>query len=315
MSIALFCENLGALSASRVRSLNARLEAEGLSTIEAVYALVWPDYAPPNPPRPQDNRAAFVAWRNEAGVPLWAWFNCSKEQAEDALRIEWLDETLDPDGWLLDIEGEWTKGAKLKTLLEVPAATEKPRSVSLAGIDSSHVEYDYREFERQGYDVDWQAYFNSGEGPEPGQAIRELYQSSFVIAGWDYRHRLGATYGWGKVMRVERDELARFDSYLRPGSPNAVFGVLPREWGFTVEDRILWPPDPDDPPSGLLMGRTAYARIRCTLNVTRPLPAGLTWEGVAATARVASARKRPVSVYLAENASDDVIVAIARGAT
>jgi len=309
MSIALFSEILANFSASRARALS---ESIG---IECVYALVWPDYEPPIENHPKLNRTNFSWWREQSGIPVWAWFNARSDQTSDAAKIIELDVQLKPDGWLLDIEGEWTKGAKLKTVLEAAAKTGKPCRASLAGVSASHVEYDYRELERQQFTIDWQAYFNSGEGPTPDVAIAELYQSSFVLPSWEYRYHAGGQYGYGRVRAIERDELAIFDSYLRPGLKDSLFGVLPREWGWTVDDRILWPRDPDNPPIGRLMGRFPYARTRVTLNVTRDLPGNTTWEQVAASARIPNARKRGISVYNAENTSDEVLAAIARGAT
>jgi hypothetical protein len=321
--IALFSEILANFEASRCKRLDEDLGLQG--GIEAVYALVWPDYEPPVENHPLANRGAFSAWRKAAGVPLWAWFNCKENQAEDAATIAKLDRLLSPDGWLLDIEGEWTKGASLKTICEAAVATGKPVRASLAGMTPSHVPLDFRTCDRLGIPVDWQSYFDSGEGCTPAVAVQELYQSSFVIPGeaappgrvtWEYRHRIGQAYGWGKVTGVA-NELAGFDSYLHPTQRNAVFGVLPREWGWTVDDRILWPLDPDLPPSGLLMGRAAYANIRVTLETAGDHNDDHTleeWTQIAASARIPNARKRPISVYLAEVSSDDVLAAIAEGA-
>jgi hypothetical protein len=324
-TIALYCENLAAFPAARAKDLDLRVKAEGLAPIEAVYALVWPDYPPELPQRPRDNREAFADWRAESGLPVWAWLNATPDQADDAVAIASLDHLLSPDGWWLDIEGPWVQGAKLARLLEAASATGRPRGATLAGASPSHVETDFRELERQGFAVEWQAYFNSRggngkpEGPRPDLAVSELYRASFVVESWEYRHRLGAVYGWGKVDEVTADELAEFDSYLRPRAPNAVFGVLPREFGWIVDDGILWPEQPSKPPVGVLMGRAPYAAIRVALNVTRPPVDVLTgehvgWERAAASARVRRARKRPVSVFLAENATDEVILEIARGA-
>lgn len=320
---ALFVENLHAFPADRCQRLKARLDAAGLPPLEAVFALVWPDYPPNLPPRPQDNRAAFAAWRSQAGVPLWAWLNAKADQAADAQAIETLDAQLDPDGWLLDIEGQWVKGAKLNVLLATAAALGRPRIASLAGSSSSHVEYHYRELDRQGYDVDWQAYPDTGEGPPPDVAIAELHKSSFVVGGWEYRHRVGENYGFGKVTALN-SELASFDSYLLRNKPkgtpsDSVFGVLEREWGATVDDRVLWPKDPKKPPIGLVMGRFPYARTRVTLDIASAagnVVALPELERRAASARVAGARKRPVSVFLAERDNDacDRIFAIAQGA-
>jgi hypothetical protein len=312
--IALFSEVLANFEASRCKMLDSELKGG----IEAVYALVWPEYEPPIENHPAANRADFLRWRKEAGVPLWAWINVQEDQEATVQAILKLNLSLHPDGWLLDIEGEWVKSTNLAVVCEAAVATGKPVRASLAAATPSHAPLDFRTCDRLGIPVDWQSYFDSGEGCRPAVAVTELYQSSFVIPGWEYRHRLGATYGWGKVSAVSVDEsVASFDSYLRPREPNAVFGVLPREWGWTVDDRILWPLDPDLPPSGLLMGRAAYANIRCTLDTTRGANDKhllAEWTEIAASARMPNARKRPISVYLAEVTSDDVLAAIAEGA-
>lgn len=314
--LALFSEILANFPASRARKLDSSLAEWG--GIEAVYALVWPDYELPTENHPKANREAFKTWRQEAVVPVWGWINCKADQAADAATIALLDGDLDPDGWLLDIEGEWVKDANLEVLCNAAVAAGVPVRASLAGSSASHVNYDFRTFDRLGITVDWQTYFDSGEGPYPSVGVAELYQSSFVIPGWTYRHRLGTKYGWGKVTRTEAGELGVFNSYLKPGADDAYFQVLPRdEWGWYVDDRILWPADPDKPPSGVLMGRAAYPRIRVTLDCTRgandkhPLHV---WTAIAASARVAGAKKRGVSVYLGEIVSDQVLAAIAAGA-
>lgn len=312
--LALFVQDLGAFPAARARALNQRLLVQTGRPLEAVYALAWPDYQPPASPVPQANRAAWAAWRRDAGVPLWAWLNAQPDQAADAAAIRALHAELAPSGWKLDIEGEWTKeGADLSTLARAAVRTRVPVSASLAGETPSHVEYDYRTLDRHGISVDWQCYFDSGEGPTPAAAVAELYRASFVISGWEYRHRLDATYGWGKVGSTV-GSLAKFDSYLRPGPENCEFLWSPRAWGLTVEGGELFK---DGEQVGLLMGRARYPNIRVTLDVTRGAAEKHTlaeWTAIAASARAAGAARRPVSVYLAERASDDVLVAIAKGA-
>lgn len=68
---------------------------------------------------------------------------------------------------------------------------------------------------------------------------------------------------------------------------------------------------------GQLYGRAKYANIRVTLDVTRGNDAKHTleeWTVIAGSARVPGSAKRGVSVYTAEATSDDVLVAIAKGA-
>jgi hypothetical protein len=89
------------------------------------------------------------------------------------------------------------------------------------------------------------------------------------------------------------------------------FGVQAREWGWTVTARKFLGSD------GVLLGRAQYSKIAVTLDVSRgaqEVHSLAEWEAIAASARVAGARKRPVSCYLGEIASDDVLRAIARGA-
>jgi len=309
MSVALFTNVLANLPAERVRSLDASLAAEGLGGIEAVYVSVWPEPTEELEHR-RANRAAFGQWRAATGVPTWAWIVCSKDQAADATKIVELHEQLRPSGWKLNIEAPLNH-AKLGVLLKGALATTVPLSASLAGQTASHMNYDYRALERAGVEIDWQAYFDSGEGQPPALSVAELYQSSFVIPGWEYRHRLDVYYGWGKVGMVSGGE-AWLDSYRRPGTSDGRFTVAPREWGWWVVDHALR----RNGQVGTLMGRAAYARIRITLDVTRTAQARppAHWTPIAASARVAGASKRPLSVYLAENTSDEVIVAIARGA-
>jgi hypothetical protein len=143
--------------------------------------------------------------------------------------------------------------------------------------------------------------------------VQELYASTFVIPGWEYRHRLGGSYGWGRVGRIEAEQRALFDSYKLPGHENAYFAVSHREWGSTVVSRVLFR---DEQEVGLLMGRAAYPKIRVALDVTRTAQARPPeeWTPIAASARVPGAGKRGVSVYLLDNCSDEVSRAIAAGA-
>ena len=214
MSVAVFSEHLGNWGPHRARDLFN----EG--TINAVYAKVWPPDA-----AARANAAAWDEWRTIYPGPLWAWMVCSADQPEDVFQLEALEPALKPDGWVLNIEKP-LEGAKLDTIVRAAKATGKPVRASLAGIDASHVEYDYRALDRADVEVDWQAYFDSGEGPPPDVAVCELYLSSFVIPRWEYRHRWETSYGWGKVTGVTSSEkYAGFDSYRLPGVVNAHFDV------------------------------------------------------------------------------------------
>lgn len=309
--ISLWCQDLRGFGADRAKRLHAQFG------VARVFALLWPDYLPPIDPIPQNNRAEFDRWRQEAGVPLWGWFNCREDQVDDAAQLVRLQQEVNPDGWILDIEGAWTQGAKLTKLLDGAKATGKPVYCSLAATTPAHVEYDYRGMDQRGFPIDWQCYFDSGEGQPPDVCVREAYECSFVIPGWDYRHRWGSGYGWGKIGQVlgNPPAYAEFNSYKRVGNPDGVVQVGPRVWGVEVN------PDRSIKRAGVtvgrLMGRAAYSRIRVTLDVTRGADWMHTpdeWTRIAASARAPGLARRPVSVYLAENASDATLAGIAAGA-
>ena len=298
-AVAVFSEWLGNWGPHRARDLFN----EG--TIDAVYAKVWPLDDAANA-----NIAARKDWRAIYPGPLWAWMVCSEDQVEDAANLAQLDVWVAPDGWVLNIEKS-LEGADLRTIIKAAQATGKPGRASLAGIDASHVEYDYRALDRAGIEVDWQAYFDSGEGPSPYVAVRELYLSSFVLLGWQYRSRIGTTYGWGKVTKAVRG-FGYYDSYKLPaGWGEYEFPVASREWGWTVTGRNFYA------ERSRLLGRARYSKIRVTLDVTRGANDKHTpaeWTTIAASARMPRRAKRSVSVYLAEVASDEVLRAIAAGA-
>jgi hypothetical protein len=315
-SVAVYTQDLHQFTAERATRVNQRMQGEAGTSLECVYGLVWPDYEPPATPHPQQNRAAFRSWADQTAVPLWGWFNASADQAADVAVLGRLTAELEPEGWLLDIEGEWTKNAKLKTLLGGAVALGRRVRASIAGLTPSHVEYDYRELDRQGIDIDWQAYFDSGEGCTPDVAVAELYRSTFVVPGWEYRHHIRGVYGWGKptgVKLTDRTQM-QFDSYMKPGSPNATFKVATRAWGWSVADGRLVQ---TATIIGQLMGRARYSMIRVALDVTRGAADKHTlreWTQIAASATVPGTKRRPISVYLGEACSDDVLIAIAKGA-
>jgi hypothetical protein len=271
-------------------------------TVSDWFVLVGPDR-----PAGEANRAV---WGDYAGAGnLWAWYVPGPDQALDVAQITELAEELLPAGILLNIEKP-LEGASLATLIAGVKALGRPIVASLAGSSASHVPYDYRTLDRAGVQIDWQAYFDSGEGPTPAVAVEELYRSSFVIPGWEYRSRIGKTYGWGKVTRCVNSS-GYYDAYKFPGPSEYAFSVSPRVWGWDVVDgKFAY-------TNGVLLGRAPYSKIAVTLDVTRGAQDAHSleeWEAIAANARVAGARKRPVSVYLGEIASDDVLRAIARGA-
>jgi hypothetical protein len=304
VSVAVFSEWLGNFGPHRARDLYN----EG--TIDAVYALVHPLDA-----AAQANAAAWAEWRTIYPGPLWAWMVCSADQIADAVELVTLNAELLPDGWLLNIEKP-LEGAKLGTIIASAKATGKPVRASLAGIDASHVEYDYRGLDRADVEVNWQAYADSGEGPDPATAVRELYESSFVIPGWEYRSRIGTTYGWGQVTKAVFST-GYYDAYKFPGPSEYEFGAdqLAREWGWTVYNRKF------KGVNGRLLGRARYAKTRVTIlsdeiafdknGITRTAEE---WTAYAASSRMPGFRRRPVDVYLAERASDEMLRAVASGA-
>jgi len=306
VSVNAFVEVLGNIGPNRMISL----VNEG--TVGAFYVLVGPDEGRPAAPA---NRIAWFDTDELSAqfVPRYGWWVATADQESDVREIQRIDASLNPAGWVLNIE-KVLQSAPLEVLLSGVKALGKPMVASLAGTSASHTQYDFRVLDKHGVTCDWQAYFDSGEGQSPAYSVAELYQSSFVISGWEYRHRLGSSYGWGKVREVQNEWKAWYDSYKRPPIKDGWFYVDPREWGYTVESRTLYR---DSKSVGLLMGRAAYSRIAVTLDVTRGAQDkhSLTeWEAIAASARVPGAKKRPVSVYLCEIARDDVLRAIAAGA-
>lgn len=278
-----------------------RLWREGV--VSSYYVLVGPDR--------ESGRSNIADWRY-AKCPKWAWYVCTADQEADVEEITRLDAELDPSGWCLNIE-KVLEDTKLETLLAGVSALGRPVVASLAAITSSHVEFDYRCLDRHAVVIDWQAYFDSAEGTTPKIATGELFQSSFIIPGREYRHLLSGKYGWGRITRVEENQRAVFDSYRRTGGYDGYVAVTPREWGFTVVARTIWR---DEKSVGVLMGKAAYPNIRMTLDVTRTAQSrpAAEWTPIAASARAPGATRRPISVYLVEQTSDEVLQAIAAGA-
>lgn len=306
MSVRAFVEQLNSVGPHRM------LDLYKAGTVSAYDVLVGPDEGRP---AAVENREHWydVEQLSATFVPRWAWYVCTSDQAADVARIQDLDFELSPVGWRLNIE-KWLEGANLTVLVSGVAALGKPISASLGGFQTaSHANLDWRTLDRYDVQCDYQAYFDSGEGTIPAVAVQELFQSSFVVPGWEYRHRLGSVYGWGKVARVEAGQKAVYDSYKRPGTYDGWFSIAPREWGYSVVSRSLFRNGKD---VGLVMGRAAYNKIAVTLDVTRTAQARAAqeWTPIAASARVPGASRRPVSVYLLDNCSDEVIRAIAAGA-
>lgn len=306
MSVACFVEQLGSVGPDRM----VALVQEGL--VSRFNVLLGP--AEGRPAADENRIHWFDSDRvSSTYIPRWGWWICSGEQDADAQAIEALDDELVPSGWVLDVE-KASEGQPLEPLLARVAALGKPIVASIGGYQSSsHANLDFRALDRYGAIVDYQAYFDSGEGPTPAHAVAELYAASFVIPGWEYRHRLGTLYGWGRVTRVEASQQALYDSYKRPGHADGYFSVSPRTWGYTVVSRSLFR---DGKDVGLLMGRAPYSRIAVTLDVTRTAQQRKPqeWTPIAASARVNGAARRPVSVYLLDICTDETLRAIVAGA-
>jgi hypothetical protein len=308
MSVAVYSEWLGNVGLDRFR----RLAASGL--VRDVYTYIGPDND-----AAQANRREWARYRDALrsnDASMWGWYVCSADQERDVAQIRWLAERYPVDGWLLNIEKP-LEGADLKTLVRGVGELAKPMRASLAGTSAAHVPYDYRALDLAGADVEWQAYCDSGEGPAPDAAVRELYKPSFVVEGCEYRCSLliagKTTYGWGRIGAVD-GMYALYDSYRRPGPADAEVRVYPRAFGWTMTNRTLWR---GEYGVGKLLGRARYSRIRVALDVTRGAAERRSlaeWTALAASARVPGAARRPVSVYLAEVCPDDVLRAIAEGA-
>lgn len=269
MAIAVFCQQLSSFGADRARALVQS------GTVNAIYVLMHP-----NQEAAQANHEEYGKF---AGMPLWAWINASADQAADVEAVREIDAKFKPIGYQLDIEGEWTKTANLRTLITGVKSLGKPVRASLAAATASHVSYDYRTLDAHAVPIDWQCYFDSGEGPQPDVGVTELFKSSFVIAGWEYRCKLGTRYGWGKAGNVEGGNMI-FDP-SRPGEREASFSVTPREWGFGVKDRVVLR---DGLEVGQLMGRARYRCIGVTLDTTRGANdkhSLVEWTAIASSAR------------------------------
>src|SRR5262245_48779478 len=139
-----FVEVVGNVGATRLKEL----VDEG--TVESYYVMVGPDR--------DAGIANILVWKS-IPVPKWGWYVCTADQEADVADIAQLDQQLEPVGWCLNIE-KVLEGAKLDTLIAGVSALGKPMVASLAGITSSHVEFDYRTLDRFGVAVDWQAYFD-----------------------------------------------------------------------------------------------------------------------------------------------------------
>jgi len=302
MSIDVFSGELSAYTAHRAR----QHYLEG--NVRRIFAYVGPDNT-----AARNNLRELEAFRRVYPGRIYGWWVNRPDQSKDVDEISDLDDHHELDGWVLNLEAPM-QHKPLENVVAGVTALGRPTIASLAGVSPSHTNYDYRTLDRHGVAVDWQAYLDSGEGPDPATAVTELVRSSFTIGGWEYRCRWGKRYGWGRALD-QSVPTSPFDAYTVPRSPNATYKTGPREWGVHVLDRRLRRPNGD--VAGVLLGRAAYPRVRVTLDVTRGADASRTpaqWKALAASARLPNARKRPVSVYLAEHASDSTIAAIADGA-
>ncbi|GIV04004.1 MAG: hypothetical protein KatS3mg015_2834 [Fimbriimonadales bacterium] len=304
MSIAVYSEWLSAFGADRA----AGLVREGV--IDRIYAYLGPSAAPADA-----NATEWSYFRNKlADMPLWGWYVCSPDQEEDAEAITRLDWELSPVGWLLNIEKP-LEGAGLQPLLSRVAALGKPMVASLAGANPNHYLYDHRTMDRYGVEQEWQAYFDSDEGPWPEEAVWQLYAPTRLLPGGDYRaatwpygDKSRVVYGWGAVDAASYRSFNRSASLSAPGV-RLVGGWPPLGVSYRSLSSPRW--------MGTLLGLARYSKIRVALDVTRGAAEQHTldeWAQIAASARLPGLRKRPVSVYLAEVCPDAVLRAIARGA-
>lgn len=309
--IDVFCEHLSNFGADRADMLYR----EG--TIGAIFA-----YLGPENDAAERNRTEIGTFRRKTACPIYGWLMTSGDQAADVARIARADQESTPAGWILDIESK-LQGQNLQTLIQGTKAIAKGRAVvaSCAGTSASHVMFDYRTLDLENVPVDWQCYDDSGEGPNAADGVREMFRASFVVPGWEYRHRLRNTFGWCKVgnpVGGALDPRLIVDSYKQPGAPKLAVKVGPRVWGFMVRgDGFLYEPAMSEVAIGQLGGRVAYKNIRVTLDTSRrandkhSLPE---WTARAASARWPGSAKRKITVYLAETSSDAVLRAIAVGA-
>ena len=301
MSVRVYIEQLGSIGPHRMAALNA----EGL--VSDWYVMVGPD-------RPAGRVNRFL-WNYYAGVGnLWAWYVCTADQAKDVADIAALDSELMPAGWLLNVE-KALEHADLSVLISGVKALGQPIVASLSGGNPNHNLYDHRTLDRAGVVCEWQAYLDSGEGPDPATAVRELYKVSRVGEGMEYRAQIDRAYGWGEVNGLHWLGGTDYQSFAKKATFEFVT-LADGGWpALDVEYRELH--RPPGTPRGELLGLAAYKNIRITLDVTRTAQAQRDlagWEALAASARVPGASKRGVSVYLGEVCPDDVLRAIARSA-
>lgn len=309
MSVAVYSEWLSAFGADRA----ARLYAEGV--IDRVYAKLWPLDA-----AAESNRSEWDTFRRK-GVPLWAWLVCSPDQEMDATAAAVLAASYPMDGILINIEKP-LEGVSLFPLVSRVAKLGLPVVASLAGANPNHALYDHRTLDRFGVYQEWQAYVDSGEGPPPDVAVRELYTPSRVLPGRQYRAMTkavasAAVYGWGDLSKWAGRGPLVYAAYNRHAFMDADILSDPNSWPpYRVSGRRgLW--NTNKSLTGTLLGFAPYSRIRVAIladgiaadrGITRSLEE---WAAFASSARAPRAARRPVSVYLAERASDGMLRAVA----
>lgn len=295
--------NLSAFGADRAKML---LD-EG--TLSVVRCPLWPE----DDPAHLANQAEWWVFARKA-LPMWAWINCSADQAADVAALQALDAEFRPSGWILDIE-KALEHADLSVLCAGAKALGCPVIASLGGFaNPNHNVFDHRSLDRAGFAQEWQAYPESDEGPPPDVAVRELWQPSLVFVNGLYRSRIGTTYGWGRVTKCNgMTGIGYYDAYKFPGPREYEFDVRAEEWGWTVTECKFWS------TGGQLLGLAKYRDIRvCILSdglaadhgITRTLPE---WTAYAASARAPGLARRPVAVFNGERASDEMLRAVAKG--
>lgn len=307
MSVAVYSEWLSAFGADRA----ARLCREGV--VDRVYAKLWPLDA-----AGMSNATEWGVFRSRAGsLPLWVWIVCSSDQEADATAIERLVADFRPEGIVINAEKP-LEGKNLYPLVSRVAKLGLPMVASLAGANPNHALYDHRTLDRFGVAQEWQAYVDSGEGPAPDVAVRELYTPRRVLPGREYRAMTRAEgsapkYGWGLL-----SERGLYYAYNRRATLRAEILVDDDGWPLDRVSSRRWLHNESLVSlDGKLLGFAPYSRIRVAIladgiaadrGVTRSPEE---WAAFAASARAPRSAQRPVSVYLAERASDEMLRAVA----
>lgn len=302
MPVRAYCEHLSALGAHRARALSA----EG--TLSALYV-----YLGPIAEVAKSNRAQWDRFRTIApDLRLWGWWRCGTDYERDVQEIRRIDRELAPAGWLLNIEKE-SEGRDLQALLNPLREIRKPLVCSLGGVARPWgASFDHCAIDRAGLVTEWQCYPETNEGPEPAIAVRDLAEPERVHLGARYLAKIGTQVVWGEILRYhERLGDVVYDSYAHPTLYPRAKARMDGGWpDYLVTDRTL---RRGTEPVGRLLGLARYARIRVAILADGIVASrGITrsaeeWRAYARSGRLPGKRARPVSVYLAERASDEML--------